>query len=102
MNMYIDERLPMARTYSIAEARNQLPALVHDAEEGGAVSLTRRGTPVAVLISVSEYERLRSGRTDFVGALDAFRVRHDLADLRLHEGLEDTRDASTGREFSWE
>ena len=36
---------------SIADARNRLPALVHQAEAGEAVTITRRGKPVAVVIS---------------------------------------------------
>ncbi|MES2641956.1 MAG: type II toxin-antitoxin system Phd/YefM family antitoxin [Myxococcota bacterium] len=91
----------MPRAYSIAEARDQLPALVHDAERGGRVSLTRRGKPVAVLISVSEYDRLTAGRTDFLGALIDFRARHDLSELDLGQALDDTRDGSPGRETDW-
>lgn len=49
----------MPRDISIAEARNKLPALVHSVEGGPAVRLTRRGKPVAMLVSLEEYERLR-------------------------------------------
>ncbi|MDP2308365.1 MAG: type II toxin-antitoxin system Phd/YefM family antitoxin [Pseudomonadota bacterium] len=91
----------MTRPYSIAEARDQLPALVHDAEQGGRISLTRRGKPVAVLISVAEYERLTAGRTDFLGALTDFRSRHNLAELDLGGVLDGTRDPSVGREVDW-
>ena len=42
---------------SIAEAKNQLPALVHRAEAGEAVTITRRGKPVAVMVSAELYER---------------------------------------------
>lgn len=52
----------MDRDYSIAEAKNQFSALVHDAEQGQAVRLTRRGKPVAVLISTEQYERLSNPR----------------------------------------
>lgn len=91
----------MPRAYSIAEARDQLPSLVHDAERGGRVSLTRRGKPVAVLISVSEYERLTAGRTDFLGALVDFRARNNLTELDLGHALDETRDRSPGREVDW-
>lgn len=91
----------MPRAYSIAEARDHLPSLVREAEQGGRVSLTRRGKPVAVLISVSEYDRLTTGRTDFYGALIDFRARHDLAELDLGRALDDTRDRSFGREIDW-
>lgn len=91
----------LSRTYSIAEARDQLPSLVHDVEQGAPVSLTRRGKPVALLISVAEYERLVGGRTDFTGALARFRAGHALDELDLGGALDDTRDRSPGRETDW-
>jgi len=45
-------------SYSVAEAKNQLPALIHKAEKSGPVRLTRRGKPVAVLLSQREYSQL--------------------------------------------
>ena len=48
----------VARSTSIAEAREQLPTLVHQAELGAPTTLTRRGKPVAVLVSTSAYARL--------------------------------------------
>jgi prevent-host-death family protein len=47
------------KTYSISEAKDQLPRIVHEAEAAGAVALTRRGKPVAILISKAEYDRLQ-------------------------------------------
>jgi prevent-host-death family protein len=52
----------MNAAYSIAEAKNNLARLVHEAEQGHAVRLTRRGKPVAVLISTEQYERLSGPR----------------------------------------
>ena len=48
----------MSKAYSIAEARNQLSRVVHEAESTGEVQLTRRGKPVAVVLSMDEYRRL--------------------------------------------
>lgn len=90
----------MARQYSIAEARNHLPALVHAAEKGKAVELTRRGKPVAVLISADDYARLTHGRDPW-GALEAFRRRHDLASLDADSVFEGVRDQSRGRHVRW-
>ena len=42
--------------HSIAEARSQLPRLIQDAEQGLAVAISRRGEPVAVLLSYREYQ----------------------------------------------
>ena len=52
----------MNDAYSIAAARNNLSGLVHEAEQGHPVRLTRRGKPVAVLISTEQYERLSKPR----------------------------------------
>jgi antitoxin (DNA-binding transcriptional repressor) of toxin-antitoxin stability system len=48
----------MEKKYSIAEARYDLPALVHEAERSGAVRITRRGEVVARLIAEREFQRL--------------------------------------------
>jgi antitoxin Phd len=47
---------------SIAEAKTQLTRLIHQAERGETVHITRRGKPVAVLLSEDEYDRLRRGQ----------------------------------------
>ncbi len=88
----------MSKDFSIAEARNRLPALVHAVEEGPAVRLTRRGKPVAVLISLEEYERLRPRRPDLWRAIETFRRDTDLNDLDVEEIFRDVRDPSPGRE----
>ena len=45
---------------SVAQARNSLTRLIHEAEGGNAVRITRRGKPVAILVSQEEYDRLES------------------------------------------
>jgi len=52
----------MNDAYSIAAAKNNLSSLVHEAEQGHPVRLTRRGKPVAVLISTEQYERISKPR----------------------------------------
>jgi prevent-host-death family protein len=44
----------MPKRYSIAEARSNLPSIVGQAEAGREIELTRRGKPVAVLVSLQE------------------------------------------------
>ena len=53
----------MTERYSIAEARRNLPKLVHEAERGKAVELTRRGESVAMLISRRRFEQLASNHS---------------------------------------
>jgi len=73
----------MSNRYSIAEARNQLARIVHDAEKGHPVELTRRGKPVAVLVSAREFQRLNSGKEDSWEAICRFRREHDLEKLNI-------------------
>jgi prevent-host-death family protein len=49
----------VTKTISISEAKDQLPRIVHEAEAGSAVALTRRGKPVAIILSKAEYDRLQ-------------------------------------------
>jgi prevent-host-death family protein len=89
----------------ITEAKNALTALVHQAESGRPVRLTRHGRPVAVLMSEESYRRLQSGQAE----------RRDLWEFVNQwreslppdwEGLSDKevrswRDKSPGRDFAW-
>lgn len=52
----------MDKDYSIAQARHDLPAIVHEVERNGRVRITRRGRLVAVVLSIAEFERLLSAR----------------------------------------
>ncbi len=92
----------MMPTYSVAEARNRFAEIVHDLKHVSRVEVTRRGRPVAILISVEEFEMLRSGNVTFTSAYEAFRSKFDLAregiEPSVFEGL---RDRSPGREMSW-
>jgi prevent-host-death family protein len=89
----------MANRYSIAEARDQLARLVHEVEEGIPVELTRRGKPVAVLLSLNEYKKMREGNVGFWEAFERFRKKVDLADVGVEpEIFEDVRDRTRGRE----
>ena len=52
----------MDRHFSIAQAKDRLSALVQAAERGEVVTVTRRGKPVARVVSESEYRKLVSLR----------------------------------------
>jgi prevent-host-death family protein len=88
----------MPKQVSIAEARDNLTAIVRGVERGQPVELTRRGKPVAVLISKLEYKKLASGTRDLWDSIQTFRETHDLTDLRVDEIYADVRDPSPGRE----
>jgi prevent-host-death family protein len=85
----------MDRTCSIAEARNDLSGVVREAEAGHPVTLSRRGRPVAVVVSAKDYSRLSAHRPSVAEAIESFRATH-VADLDDAEWLP-ARDASPGR-----
>lgn len=49
----------MAAVWPLQEAKNKLSELIDRAARGGPQVVTRHGRRVAVIISVSEYDRLR-------------------------------------------
>jgi prevent-host-death family protein len=88
----------MSRRYSIAEARSQLPTIVDQAESGIEVELTRRGKPVAVVVSHREFERLRGRRHDFRDAYRTFLAAHALDEIGVDTSFAaSTRDRTSGR-----
>ena len=90
----------MADTLSIAEARQNLPSLIREAENGKAVTLTRHGTPVAVLVGQRQYERLAAGLGSFADAYKHFAHATRLAELNIDPDtlFADTRDSAPGRD----
>jgi len=87
----------MKETCSIAKAKNELPRLVHEAEERSPVIITRRGKPVAVIVPYEDYKRIAQKRS-FASALDEFRESLDNDQTDLAEAFEGVRDSAQGRE----
>ncbi len=89
-------------SYSLAEARNHLTAIVRRVEQSTAVALTRRGKPVAVILSIEEYQRLAAPRASFSSTFARYREAVDLAALDLGpQVFADVRDRNPGREPPW-
>lgn len=98
IEMYIHN---MSRRYSIAEARTNLPTIVDQAEAGLTVELTRRGKPVAVVVSLREFERSRTDRARFGEAYRDFLDKHVLKDIGLEPDFGvSLRDREIGRKVS--
>lgn len=95
--------LDAIRRYSLSWARANFIHLVHEAEGGARIELTRRGKPVAVLIGAEDFERLSKGAPSFWEAYEKFRREFDLEELDLNpdEIFGDVRDSSPGRDFHW-
>ena len=92
----------MTDKYSIAEARHNLAAIVHDLDKKDYVELTRRGEPVAVLLSMRAYRRLADPKTDFWEAYQAWRQKYASLAVDIEpEIFEGVRDPSPGREMNW-
>jgi prevent-host-death family protein len=81
---------------SVAEAKNHLPSLLHDAERA-PVEIVRRGKPIAVIVSRTAYDRLRGQHTDAWAALQRWRTSVDLEELDLEGVLDNVRDRSPAR-----
>ena len=88
--------------YSIAQARNQLAQLIHQAEQGSPVEITRRGKRVAGILSVEAFESLSSNKGTFGKSLAEFRRQWgiEMLDLNPDEVFQDLRDRSSGREVA--
>jgi prevent-host-death family protein len=89
------------RSYPVAEARQNLPRLIRDAERGRTVQITRRGEPVAVLLSASGYRALAGEGPSFLATVRALRERHAVERLGIGEQeFEGLRDLAPGRVVS--
>lgn len=89
---------------SVAEAKNNLPKLLHRVESGDAVHITRRGKPVAVLLSEVEYARLTAqpNRRGLWEHIVELRSAPDFEPLTLSAAeVAGWRDHDPGRDFQW-
>ena len=99
VDVHRDVHKDMRKRYSIADARTNLPSIVDEAEAGHEIELTRRGKPVAVVLSLREVERLRGReRSAFGDAYRRFLKTHPLDEVGLErDELASLRDRSVGR-----
>lgn len=84
--------------FSVAQAKNQLPQLIHQTEQGMHIQITRYGKPVAILLSQAEYNRLQQAGTTFASAFQRFHQKFQNVSLEPPD-LEDLRADETGRTF---
>lgn len=89
---------------SIADAKTQLSRLIHQAERGETVHITRRGKQVAVLLSEKEYARLNQGRSthDFWNLIVEMRAGAEFEPVDWNqEEIDSWRDRRPVPEFEW-
>lgn len=92
----------MQKQFSLTEVKNKLPLIIRSVEKGPSVKLTRRGRPVAVLLSIHEYDQLCGRKRNFWNALKAFRQVIEKEDIEISDSdFQELRDSSSGREFEW-
>ncbi|MBI3969982.1 MAG: type II toxin-antitoxin system Phd/YefM family antitoxin [Chloroflexi bacterium] len=88
------------RYVPVEEARKQLGRLVKEAVDGATITIGRRGTEQAVLLSADEYERLRrmeeeAARSRFRNALQA--IGAEVKQARLARSVVDEAVRATRR-----
>jgi prevent-host-death family protein len=89
----------MRKRYSVTEAREQLPDIVHEVRQNGPVELTHGGQPVVVLLSLEQFQQLEPRKRDFGAALMRWRekIEREGIDIPL-DTFEGIRDKSPGRD----
>jgi prevent-host-death family protein len=79
----------MDKTYSIAEARNDLSHVVREAEAGRPVTLSRRGRAVAVVVAAAATQAGDPGRiARAIAELRDFRANCKTGKLNLRKMIE--------------
>jgi prevent-host-death family protein len=92
----------MDKTVSVAEAKNKLPSIIHEVEQGATVKITRHGKSVAVVIRQRNYEQLMEKGQGFWKGLGKFRKLLSAEGIVFSESdFIDLRDHTVGRSFSW-
>ncbi len=92
----------MGKCYSVAEAKNQLPSVIHEAEQGEPIEITRHGRAVAVILSTSEYLRLVGGRPNLWDAYQGWRQRRsELTDDDVDALADPTRAEEPSERIDW-
>ena len=90
-----------ANKVSVAEARQHFARLIERAQQGKTIEITRRGEPVAVLLSASEYSAITGEHPSFIDATRLVRERLGVDELEIGDmDFEGLREESPGREIS--
>ncbi|KAF1048973.1 type II toxin-antitoxin system Phd/YefM family antitoxin [Xylophilus sp.] len=93
------------QTIPFSEARAHLADTLRRVEQlDEPAFISRRGEPVAVVMSIAQFERLRSVPAGGASRLEAWRAIH--ADALAEGGddadwLDGVRDTDPGRDFRW-
>jgi prevent-host-death family protein len=85
------------KRYSIAEAKDRLAKIVHEAEGGISIELTRRNEPVAAMISMQQYQQLQQQGGQFWHKLQHFLEKLGPDEHIDADDVKGWRDSTPGR-----
>jgi prevent-host-death family protein len=86
----------------VVEAKNKLPSIIHEVEQGSIVEITRHGKAVAIVVGQKDYERLKEKGQGFWVTLGKMRNLLSSEGIVFEESdFLNLRDPSTGRSFVW-
>jgi prevent-host-death family protein len=88
-------------TMTMTQARAAFAKVLTRAERGDAVEVTRGGKPVAVIVSVQQYDEATARAELPSKAFRAFMAALDRRALGGHDPWKGLRDRSAGRDFNW-
>lgn len=93
----------MSKSSTISGAKNLIGRLVHEAEGGEQVEITRSGHAIDYVVGARELARLERSVPDFWQLYEGFRASHDLENLAIDpaEVFAADKDPSPGRDFFW-
>lgn len=74
--------------------------LLREVEGGEPVEITRRGEPVAVVISIEAYRAMQRARPTLYEAVMAWRAETEVEEPP-EDWLRDVRAKDSGRDFEW-
>jgi prevent-host-death family protein len=86
---------------TIAQAKNNLPKLIHAAEAGDDIRISRHGKLVAVLISAERYQQHFNASEGVFQAIMQWREKQPGLDL-IDAEVDSWRDRSPARDFAWD
>ena len=89
----------MSTSKSISEARKHFPDIIQGATDGEITEVTKRGEPVAVIISIAEYKRLTHEKGFFMDGVR--QLQTEITSLDDSDEFQPERDAGQNRDFTW-
>lgn len=91
-------------TATISHLKNHLPEMVHHAEQGQDIQITRHGKPVAVMVSLERYNRAFSSGSGIFNSYLRWRELHPDATGFTDQEQENLRDPQPHEPstFSWD